>query len=463
MKRALCIALVMVMVIALTACGGNQGQAPAATGTNAATTTTAAEKTPEQSAPSGKQITLRFMGPETLGSPAYDFIMEAIDKFEVDNPNIKIEPDLIASADLRTKITVEMAAGNPPEISSCIISYAREFARDNKIEDWQPIIDANPEFEQWMGSKIINNMRDDKGRVLTMPYDASIDGLYYNTEIFNKYGWQPPKTFDDMIDLAKKAKAEGISLLVAGGKDIRFAWLASALMAGVAGKEKTDALTIGDKKDQWNNPEYGFVTAMTKFKQLVDAGAYPAGVLGLSANEADQAFARGEAAMYYEGAWKPANFATAGGKEFVDKLERINFPAFTDCPDGDPAIRVGGNIWGLMIPVGLDQETKEACIKFAKVRAGPELGAKIMEGGNGVYAGTCDYDKTKVYKIFNQCIEAYRNAPAYMYSMDSYAAPSIDLAIKQTAMPGIISGEYDVDKAVAEVQKAAEDYLKTLK
>ena len=460
MKKVLSIALVMLLVVALVACGTSNVPNP----DNAGTSPTTTQKAPDQKTQdSGKPITIRFLGPETLGSPAYDYIMESIEQFHVDNPNITVEPDLIASADLRTKITVEMAAGNPPEISSCIISYAREFARDNKIEDWQPIIDANPEFEEWMGAKIINNMRDDKGRVLTMPYDASIDGLFYNTEIFNKYGWQPPKTFDDMVDLAGKAKAQGITLLVTGGKDIRFAWLASVLMAGVAGKEKTDALTMGDAMDQWNNPEYGFVTAMTKFKQLVDAGAYPAGVLGLSTNEADQAFARGEAAMYYEGAWKPANFATAGGQEFVDKLERINFPAFTDCPDGDPEIRVGGNIWGLMIPVGLDAETKEACIKFAKVRAGPELGAIIMEGGNGVYAGNCDYDKTKVMKIFNQCIEAYRNAPAYMYSMDSYAPPSVDLAIKQTAMPGIISGEYDVNKAVAEVQKAAEDYLKTLK
>jgi raffinose/stachyose/melibiose transport system substrate-binding protein len=46
-----------------------------------------------------------------------------------------------------------------------------------------------------------------------------------------------------------------------------------------------------------------------------------------------------------------------------------------------------------------------------------------------------------------------------MLSMDSYAVPSVDLAIKQTAMPGLISGEFTVTQAVAEVQKAARDYL----
>ena len=438
MKKASWIALILVLIIALTACSTGSPNAPA----------------------SNQKVELRYMGTETVGGPPNEILLAMLEKFHKENPNITIQADLLPSADLRTKITVEMAAGNPPEISCCIASYATEFMRDNRIEDWNPIIDANPEFNEWYHRKNIDNMAYSDGRIMMMPTEASIDGFYYNTEIFEKYGWAPPKTFDDLVVLAEKAKAEGINLLVAGGKDIRFAWLASALMARTAGKEKTDALCLGDAKDQWDNPEYGFVTAMTKFKELVDAGAYPTGVLGLSSTEADQAFARGEAAMYYEGAWKAANFETAGGREFVDKLQRIEFPAFTDCPDGNPEIRVGGNIWGLMIPVGLDDATKEACITFAKYYCAPEYNAQLMETGARVFAGICEYDRTKTLNVFNQCVDAYLEAPEYMLSMDSYAAPSIDLAIKQTAMPGIISGEFDVAKAVAEVQKAAEDYLK---
>jgi raffinose/stachyose/melibiose transport system substrate-binding protein len=294
---------------------------------------------------------------------------------------------------------------------------------------------------------------------MSMPTEASIDGFYYNTEIFARYGWQPPKTFDDLLDLTQKARAVGINLMVTGGRDIRFAWLASALMARTAGKPKTDALTGGNAMDQWDNPDYGFVTAMTKFKQLVDAGLYPRGVLGMNSTEADQAFARGEAAMYYEGAWKADNFAVAGGREFVDKLERIEFPAFTDCPDGDPTIRIGGNIWGLEIPVGLNDRQMDAVIRFAKAYCHPDYNAKLMETGARVFAGRCNYDRSKTMKIFNQCVDAYIQAPVYMLSMDSYAVPSVDLAIKQTAMPGLISGDFNVAQAVAAVQKAAADYL----
>jgi raffinose/stachyose/melibiose transport system substrate-binding protein len=417
----------------------------------------------DRASTAARPVEIRYMGTETVGGALNTLFTAMLEEFNRANPDIRVQADLLPSADLRTKITVEMAAGNPPEISCCISSYASEFMRDNKIEDWRPIIAANPEFNQWYDKKNLDNLTYSDGRIMTMPTEASIDGFYYNTEIFARYGWQPPRTFDDLLDLTVKARAAGINLMVTGGRDIRFAWLASALMARTAGRAKTDALTIGNAMDQWDNPQYGFVTAMTKFKQLVDAGLYPRGVLGMNTNEADQAFARGEAAMYYEGAWKGDNFKTAGGDAFINKLERIDWPAFTDCPDGDPGLRVGGNIWGLMIPVGLDARTKDAVIRFAKAYCNPEYNAKLMETGARVFAGKCNYDRSKTMKIFNQCVDAYLSAPGYMLSMDSYAVPSVDLAIKQTAMPGIVSGEFTVAQAVAEVQKAAKDYLSSRK
>lgn len=455
------LAMILTLTMILSACAGGSGGTTAAPEKSNQNSAAAPAETPQ--ADPGKKVEIRYMGTEIVGGPLNELFLEMVDKFHAENPDVTVQADLLPSADLRTKITVEMAAGNPPDISCIILSYATEFMRDNKIEDWRPIIEANPEFAEWYPAKNIENMAYSDGRIMSMPTEASIDGFYYNTEIFSQNGWNPPKTFDDLLDLAAKAKQNGISLMVTGGKDIRFAWMASAMMARVAGKEKTDALCLGDSRDQWNNPDFGFVTMMTKFKQLVDAGAFPAGVLGMSATEADQAFARGEAAMYYEGAWKGANFETAGGKEFIDKLERIDFPVFSDCPDGDPSIRIGGNIWGLMIPTGLDEATKEACIRFAKAYCDPEYNSKLMETGSRVYAGICDYDRTKTMKVFNECVDAYIEAPVYMLSMDSYAPPSVDLAIKQIAMPGIISGEFDVDAAVAEVQKAAEDYLNSQK
>jgi raffinose/stachyose/melibiose transport system substrate-binding protein len=127
-------------------------------------------------------------------------------------------------------------------------------------------------------------------------------------------------------------------------------------------------------------------------------------------------------------------------------------------PDGNPEIPVGGIITGLIMASNMEAEEQDLAIKFVKAYIGPDYQVAKMERGDGLYAGNADYDKSKMNNITNELIEAFRNAPGYIPSMDAFAPPAVDLAIKKTAMPGIITGEFDVDKAVEAVQKAAEEY-----
>ncbi len=408
-----------------------------------------------------EKIEIRLMTPWTAGSAAYDQIEALLASWAEKHPNVTIVHDALPTADVRTKLTVEMAAGNPPDVSWSPLSYAREFIKDNKIIDWSGVFEdpRYPEFKQWFSETSLNFATSMDGKIMLAPQEGSIDGLYYNKALFEQYGWEVPTTFDELLALVPKTNAEGIATLVTGGKDGRFAWMASALLARAAGLENFKELTLGNHLTSWNDPAFGFVTMMTKFKELVDAGAFPNGVLGMSATEADQLFARGESAMYYEGAWKPGNFLTAGGPEFLAQLGRVDFPAMTDAPDGDPNVRVGGNITGFFVAAGLSEEKQDLCIQLARDICSPEFNTPIMEKGGFVYAGMTDYDSSKVSSVVNELIAAYRTATAYIPSMDTIAPPAVDLAIKRTAMPGIITGEYDVDAAVAEVQKAAEDYV----
>ena len=460
-KKVMSLVLLVVMILSvMTGCGTTTPPVSSATPAAPGATESAAPATAAPVVEEKHEI--RLMTSWTAGSAAYESVEALLETYKTTHPNITIIHDALPSADLRTKLTVEMAAGTPPDVSWCVLSYAREFAKDNKIIDWTSVY-ADPnhkEFAEWFSPVSLNFAKTTDGKIVMAPQEASIDGLFYNTEMFTKFGWKAPQTFDELMALVPLIKAQGISPIVTGGKDGRFAWLASALLIRSGGLENFEALTLGKAINGWNDPQYGFVSAMEKFKQLVDAGAYPKGVLGMSASEADQMFARGEAAMYYEGAWKPGNFEKAGGREFLDKLARVNFPVMTDRPDGDVDINVGGNIIGFIVASGMTDSKTQACIEFVKEISSPEFNVPIMEKGGSVYAGLADYDKTKVSNVMNQCIEAYRNAKGYIPSMDAIAPPAIDLAIKMTAMPGIITDEFDVTKAVAEVQKAAEDYLK---
>jgi len=95
------------------------------------------------------------------------------------------------------------------------------------------------------------------------------------------------------------------------------------------------------------------------------------------------------------------------------------------------------------------------------VLSSPAMYGPLMEQGLNLYAGKYTWDESKASVVWKQTVTAFRSAKRFIPSMDTYAPPAVDLAIKKTAMPGIVTGQYTVDQAVAEVQKAAEEYLKT--
>jgi len=469
MKKFFALLLVLSLTLFLVACAMGDApatptpDAPAAQDAPPADPATPAEPADPADPPADLEpVVIRHANVNTPGSPLHDIYMGLVTEFNAANPDIIIEPDIQPSAEHRTKILVEFAAGNPPEISQAPINYIIEFARSDLIHFWEPILDANPEFRERFAPHILNNMAID-GRISSIPIEASIDGLMINTAIFEEHGWDPPETFDDMIYLAGRAREVGIHLMVTGGADIRFAWLASAFMSRTADFDTIIALTQGDSMDQWDNPDYGFVSAMEHFARLVEAEAFPPDVLAFSTLEADQFFARGEAAMYYEGAWKAANFYTVGGREFVDNILRIDFPSFPDAfPGGDPTVRVGGNVWGLTIPSGLNERQLDAVTRFALAYTAPEYNAQYMESGARVAAGMVDWDRSLTLPLFNQFVDAYRDSTRLLLSMDALTVPAIDFAIKQTAMPGIIAGTMTVEEAIAFVQMTAEEHLRAL-
>lgn len=467
MKRIITLLLVCLLIVsAFAGCGNN-----ANTGNNATNETSAAEKTaPAKVTDAAKtevteKVDLRIVSAATAGSTAYEQIGDLCAQMMSENSNVNITFEGLASAELRTKLSVEFAAGTPPDAGWIPASYAREYMKSGQIIDWADEIAKDAELKGYFPEGIWNNVTTPDGKILICPAELSFDSLYYNAEMFKENGWKAPTTWDELIALcdAINAADKGIYPLVTGGAESRLAWLASALLSRAGGLDNFNALTLGDALDQWDNPEYGFVTAMTKFKELVDHKAYYPGVMGMTATEADEAFARGEVAMYYEGGWKVGNFISAGGKEFVDKLDRVNFPAMTDCPDGDPKSNVGGAIIGYFAASGLTPAEHDVTVALIKGIASPAFNVRLVEEGGYLYCGECDYDEAKVSSLMLKCIEAAKQSTAYIASMDAIAAPAIDLAIKGTAMPGIITGEYTVDQAVAEVQKAAEDYVASLK
>ena len=127
--------------------------------------------------------------------------------------------------------------------------------------------------------------------------------------------------------------------------------------------------------------------------------------------------------------------------------------------NGSNTMHTGGIGSGFFIPSNLSEEKKKAAIEFVLAFNNPDFNIPVMEQGGFIWAGNAEYDKSRVSDLMNSMIEAYRNSDSFLVSTDSFTVPEVDLAIKQTAMPGIVSGEMTVDEAVKAVNDAAKQYI----
>lgn len=193
MKKILALLLTLAMVFALCACG--QTAAPAAS-------EAPAEESTE--APAGDEITLDVIicqyGPNTqewfLGSGMDG--TNFVDKFEAANPGVKLNLEVVSWNDVYTVVDTRIASGQAPDILN--IDVFANYANEGLLE---PVSQYCPEelYNDFFPSFIEQSVID--GTVWAVPDLASARALYYNVDMFEEVGIEPPATWAELEDAAQ--------------------------------------------------------------------------------------------------------------------------------------------------------------------------------------------------------------------------------------------------------------------
>src|SRR5688500_18656500 len=57
-----------------------------------------------------------------------------------------------------------------------------------------------------------------EGQQYLLPYYLTLNGWWYNVNLFEEKGWRPPGTYDELLALCEKIKATGIAPITYQGK-----------------------------------------------------------------------------------------------------------------------------------------------------------------------------------------------------------------------------------------------------
>lgn len=194
MKKWLLLVLSAIIVFSLAACNSNS---------------TSSESNSDSGASKDEKITLRMAW---WGSdPRHDYTLKIIEMYEKQHPNVKIQPEYASWDDYWKKMAPQATANKLPDIIQMDLSYITQYANNNQLADLKPFLgkeinteDLSQDFLD--GGKIGDKYYGLNGGVnaLSYQYDPALLKKIGEDKIPDNWTW------DDYIDMAKKAAKEGL-------------------------------------------------------------------------------------------------------------------------------------------------------------------------------------------------------------------------------------------------------------
>jgi len=157
--------------------------------------------------------------------------------------------------------------------------------------------------------------------------------VYYNKDLFTKYGVTVPTTLEEFEAALATFKAHGLTPLAESAQQYPLGQLLYQLALSKANRQwVTDYQTYTGKVD-FHDAAWTF--AATKLKEWVDKGYISKNATGLKAQDAGDAFTAGKSPLFFSGSWWYGTFA----KSLKFDWGTFLFPGATLSPGSS------GNLW----------------------------------------------------------------------------------------------------------------------
>jgi multiple sugar transport system substrate-binding protein len=308
--------------------------------------------------------------------PRGELVQKYADEF-TQLTGIKVESEQIPEQQQRQKVVIELTSGKP-SFDIIHLSYhvqKRQFEKAGWLLDLTDFMkdpnltapDLTVDDFSAGGQQFAKN---DKGRMLSLPWSVDYFILYWNKEMFAKKGVALPKTFDEMAAAAEKLNDPANGIYGFTGRGLRNAnmtlWTNFFLNYGGEFLDaKGNILTDG--------PEA--IEATKMYDRLLTKTA-PPGVAGFNWMESMASLTQGRAAMWIDGVgWAPPiedpNASRVAGK--------IGYALVPAGPKGQYSAAYGDGIG-----VAAASKNKEAAYLYCQWVVSKQMGARLLQSGGGV-------------------------------------------------------------------------------
>jgi len=287
-----------------------------------------------------QETVLRFWHIMNYTGPR-EVLEDAVARFEDTHPGVKVEVETYSNDDYKTKLALEMASGNEPDVffNWGAGGQTGQYIAQGRIADLTDFAAGH----EWNGRFIKPAMdlcRKD-GKLYCAPLDMSVVVLWCNKALFEKHGIALPTTWEQFNAVCASFSAKGVTPLSLGNYDawpgaFYFCYLANRLggtQLFLDAAAKANGVTFADSM---------FVRAGEMLQELVKAGLFNKDFAERKEDEARKMFVLGRSAMYLGGSWLVGQLAgDPANAEFLKALVPMAFPKLKG-GKGDAGVMLGG-------------------------------------------------------------------------------------------------------------------------
>jgi raffinose/stachyose/melibiose transport system substrate-binding protein len=435
MKKAVAVVSVVTMCTALVVgCGGKKSEDSSSSG--------GSEET--------KKIVFWNGGTEKVDKGVYDTLVKEFNS--TTKTGYEVESVSIQNDTYKEKLVIAMSSGECPDMyTHWSGGPMNEYINAGYA---QPITDMYTETgmkDRIMEAGTAQATYEDE--VYAVPFfNVALSGIYYNTELFEKYNLEVPTTVSELEKVCDTFLANGITPFALANAT---KWTGSMYFMNLAarkgGLEPFNEAVAGTGSFE----DECFIYAGEKIQEWVEKGYFPEGVNSLSEDDgqARQLLYKETAAMDLIGSWY-TGVVKAENEEFFNKMGWFSFPA-VDGSSADPSIVIG-TIGDNFISFNCDGDKLTAAVECASLFSQDKM-VDYMTSVGKIPPIQGVEDKLED-EISMQVITAALDAPATQLWYDQYLPPSVAQAHLDTCQE-LFGLTMTPQEAAKQFQAAMQEYI----
>lgn len=303
-----------------------------------------------------------------------------IDQYMQENPNVTIEVEALQDEPYKQKFKAYIASNELPDIFFTwgYESFFGPVMSEGYAAELNPDDYADYGF---LPTSLDGFSRD--GKLYGLSRSTDFQMMFYNKAIFAENGIEVPTTFEELLEITKTLRANGVTPCAMNGKD---AWNLISLYNDLYIKESSDRELIYDavRRSTTFADHDVFLKSANDLMQLVDAGFFQNSFSSADYGTARNLFGQGQAAMFYMGSWEVGmQMDESFSEEFRNNVSAFPVPPIAG---GKGLVTdLFGNYGGGMA-VAANSPVKEQAIAFLNYMMEPDHWARISWQTGGAFS-----------------------------------------------------------------------------